>query len=70
MLEPCVLVIPLPRESYSEGSTLAHSKGSPPGWQRLARVHTGQISLSTHMDIETHGHGSIIYEACALDETL
>lgn len=66
MLEPCVLVVPLPRESFSEGSTLAHSKGSPPGWERLVWV---QISLpSTHMDRETHG--SIIYEACALDQTV
>lgn len=69
MPEPCVLVVPLPRESFSEGSTLAQSKGSPPGWERLVWVHTGQISLpSAHMDRETHG--SIIYEACALDQTV
>lgn len=51
MQEPCVLVVPLSREGYSEGSTLAHPKGSPPGWERLARVHTGQIRFPS-----THGH--------------
>lgn len=46
-------------------------KAAPPGWEKLARMYTGQIRFpSTHMDIETHGHSGIIYEACALDKIL
>lgn len=51
-LEPCVLVVPLSREGYSEGSTSAHPKGSPPWVGEIGTDVHGADPLPQH----THGH--------------